>query len=66
MDANDPASLSVVEAARRIAEGTLSPTALIEACLERISARDETVRAWVAVDVTTRPRVRRPRQYRSC
>jgi aspartyl-tRNA(Asn)/glutamyl-tRNA(Gln) amidotransferase subunit A len=52
MDANDPASLSVVEAARRIAEGTLSPTALLEACLERISARDETVRAWVAVDET--------------
>src|SRR5512143_2344732 len=52
MDANDPASLSVVAAARRIAEGTLSPTALLEACLERISARDETVRAWVAVDET--------------
>ena len=52
MDANDPASLSVVEAAHRIVEGTLSPTALLEACLERISARDETVRAWVAVDET--------------
>ena len=47
MDANDPASLSVVEAARRIADGTLSPTALLEACLQRIAARDEAVRAWV-------------------
>ena len=50
MDANDPASLSAVEAARRITDGTLSPTALLEACLQRIAARDESVRAWVSVD----------------
>jgi len=52
MDANDPASLSVVEATRRIADGTLSPTALLEACLQGIAARDESVRAWVSVDET--------------
>jgi len=52
MDANDPASLSAVEAARRIADGTLSPSALLEDCLQRIAARDDSVRAWVTVDET--------------
>jgi aspartyl-tRNA(Asn)/glutamyl-tRNA(Gln) amidotransferase subunit A len=50
MDANDPASLSVVEAARRIADGTLSPSVLLEDCLQRIATRDDSVRAWVSVD----------------
>ncbi|HTI55663.1 MAG TPA: amidase [Verrucomicrobiae bacterium] len=50
MDANDPASLSVVEAARRIADGTLSPTALLDGCLQAIAAREESVHAWVSVD----------------
>jgi aspartyl-tRNA(Asn)/glutamyl-tRNA(Gln) amidotransferase subunit A len=50
MDTTDPASLSAVEAARRIADGTLSPSALLEDCLQRIATRDDSVRAWVSVD----------------
>jgi aspartyl-tRNA(Asn)/glutamyl-tRNA(Gln) amidotransferase subunit A len=50
MDATDPASLSVVEAARRIADGALSPSVLLEDCLQRIATRDGSVRAWVSVD----------------
>jgi aspartyl-tRNA(Asn)/glutamyl-tRNA(Gln) amidotransferase subunit A len=50
MDANDPTDLSVSEAARRIEDGTLTPSALLEACLQRIAAAEAAVRAWVAVD----------------
>lgn len=50
MDVTDPTSLSAAEAARRIAAGTLSPSALLEACLKRIAAADPAVRAWVSVD----------------
>src|SRR5258707_5571627 len=50
MDANDPTDLSLSEAARRIAEGTLTPSALLEACLGRIAATDDAVHAWVSVD----------------
>ena len=50
MDANDPTDLSLSEAARRIADGTLTPSALLEACLGRISATDDAVHAWVSVD----------------
>src|SRR5467141_1620182 len=50
MDANDPTDLSLSEAARRIADGTLTPSALLEACLGRIAATDDTVHAWVSVD----------------
>src|SRR3989449_229288 len=45
-------ALGVVEAAERIRRGTLSPVALVEACLERIRALDGTVQAWVHVDET--------------
>ncbi len=50
MDANDPTDLSLSEAARRIADGTLTPSALLEACLGRIAATDDAVHAWVSVD----------------
>ena len=50
MDANDPTDLSLSEAARRIADGTLTPAALLEACLGRIAATDDAVHAWVSVD----------------
>ena len=50
MDANDPTDLSVSEAARRIADGALTPSALLEACLQRIAATDAAVHAWVSVD----------------
>ncbi|MBI4636506.1 MAG: amidase [Candidatus Rokubacteria bacterium] len=43
-------TLSVCEARRRIAEGTLSPVALVEACLARIRALDERLKAWVHLD----------------
>jgi aspartyl-tRNA(Asn)/glutamyl-tRNA(Gln) amidotransferase subunit A len=43
-------SLTAVEAARLIAQGTLSPVALVEACLERIRRRDGVIKAWVHVD----------------
>jgi aspartyl-tRNA(Asn)/glutamyl-tRNA(Gln) amidotransferase subunit A len=50
MDVNDPTDLSVSEAARRIADGALTPSALLEACLQRIAATDAAVHAWVSVD----------------
>ena len=48
--AADPAALSVSDAARRIADGALTPTALLEACLQRIAATEETVHAWASLD----------------
>jgi len=50
MDANDPTDLSLSEAAGRIADGALTPSALLEACLQRIAATDDAVHAWVSVD----------------
>jgi aspartyl-tRNA(Asn)/glutamyl-tRNA(Gln) amidotransferase subunit A len=50
MSSADPTSLGAVEAARRIAEGTLSPVALVEACLARIRSLDARLHAWVHVD----------------
>jgi aspartyl-tRNA(Asn)/glutamyl-tRNA(Gln) amidotransferase subunit A len=50
MASGDLASLGAVDAARRIAEGTLSPVALVEACLARIRSLDARLRAWVHVD----------------
>src|SRR5438093_1265694 len=46
----DLAALGVGEAGERIRGGTLSPVALVEACLERIRALDGTLEAWVHVD----------------
>ena len=42
--------LGAAEAARRIAAGDLTSEALVAACLERIAAREETVRAWAHLD----------------
>jgi aspartyl-tRNA(Asn)/glutamyl-tRNA(Gln) amidotransferase subunit A len=42
--------LTVAEAAERIRRGTLSPVALVEACLSRIEDLEEKVQAWVTVD----------------
>ncbi len=42
--------LSAAEAARRIEAGDITAEALAAACLERIAARDEEVRAWVFLD----------------
>jgi Asp-tRNA(Asn)/Glu-tRNA(Gln) amidotransferase A subunit family amidase len=44
------ASLGAVEAARRIADGALSPVALAEACLARIRVLDPRLQAWAHVD----------------
>jgi Asp-tRNA(Asn)/Glu-tRNA(Gln) amidotransferase A subunit family amidase len=41
---------TAAEAAAEIRAGQLSPVALAEACLARIDALDEKVRAWVGVD----------------
>jgi len=42
--------LGAAEAARLIAAGDLSSAALVAACLERITEREETVRAWAHLD----------------
>ena len=42
--------LSASEAARRIAAGTLTSRALVEACLERIARREGDVGAWAHLD----------------
>jgi Asp-tRNA(Asn)/Glu-tRNA(Gln) amidotransferase A subunit family amidase len=42
--------LSAAEAARRIAAGKLKSEDLVQACLERINARDDTLQAWVHCD----------------
>jgi Asp-tRNA(Asn)/Glu-tRNA(Gln) amidotransferase A subunit family amidase len=44
------AALGAAEAARRIAAGELTSEALVRACLERIDAREDTVRAWAHID----------------
>src|SRR5580704_4689202 len=42
--------LSVCEAARAIAQGRLTSRRLVAACLERIDAREDEVRAWEFLD----------------
>jgi amidase len=46
-DIND---LPLSTLAARIADGALTATALVEACLTRIDAREETVKAWEHID----------------
>lgn len=42
--------LSAVEAARRVKSGALTAETLMRSCLERVAARDDTVRAWAHLD----------------
>jgi Asp-tRNA(Asn)/Glu-tRNA(Gln) amidotransferase A subunit family amidase len=42
--------LGAADAARLIADGELQSVALVAACLERLSEREETVQAWVHLD----------------
>ena len=46
----DPAALSAVDAREAIRTGTLSPVALVDACLARIRAVEPTVQAWIHLD----------------
>ena len=46
----DPHMLTASEAARRIRSGSLTPEALMEACLARIAEREGTVRAFANFD----------------
>ena len=50
MSASSPADLTATEAARRIRAGRLDAASLMEACLERIAAREPAVRAFAAFD----------------
>ncbi|WP_431284381.1 amidase [Humitalea sp. 24SJ18S-53] len=46
-----PERLGAAAARRAIAAGSLTATALLEACLERIAARNGTVAAWASIDI---------------
>ena len=50
MISESPASLTAVEAARRIAQGLLSSEELVQACLERIEQVEPMVQAWTFLD----------------
>jgi len=43
----DPAQMTIAEAAAAIGSGTLKPSGLIEACLERAGREEPVVKAWV-------------------
>ncbi len=43
-------ALTVIETARRVRSGDLSPVAVVDACLERIESLEPAVQAWVRVD----------------
>lgn len=45
----EPRELTITEAAERIKTGKLTAERLVESCLERIRAREETIHAWVEV-----------------
>ena len=49
----DPNHLTASEAARRIAAGSLTSEQLVQACLDRIAAREGEVKAWVHCDPET-------------
>ncbi len=53
----DPVRLTATEAARAIAAGRLSPSELMEACLDRAAAREPAVRAFVHLDPAQARRV---------
>ena len=46
----DPASLTATDAARAIRAGTLTPTDLLEACLDRLATREPVVQAMAFLD----------------
>ncbi|WP_299852545.1 amidase [uncultured Roseovarius sp.] len=46
----DLTTLSAVEAAQAIRDGRLSSEALVRACLDRIAATDDVIRAWAFLD----------------
>jgi aspartyl-tRNA(Asn)/glutamyl-tRNA(Gln) amidotransferase subunit A len=46
----DPSALSAAAAREAIKNGTLSPVALVDACLARIRALDPKLQAWIHVD----------------
>jgi Asp-tRNA(Asn)/Glu-tRNA(Gln) amidotransferase A subunit family amidase len=50
MAAESSAGLTAADAARRIREGQLSAEELVESCLERIRATEDSVRAWQFLD----------------
>ena len=62
MDSHDLTSLPAARAASLIAEGALSPIALLESSLARIAARDAEIRAWVRVDEAGARAVARERE----
>jgi len=62
MAPDDLSSLPAGRAATLIADRTLSPLDLLEACLARIAARDAEIRAWVRVDEAGARAVARERE----
>ncbi|MCE2979890.1 MAG: amidase [Betaproteobacteria bacterium] len=50
MTAEPANELTAVQAAREMAVGRLTSEALVSACLERIAAREDDVRAWAFID----------------
>ena len=48
-----PNRLSLLDAADQISDGTLTPEMLLEACLERINAREDDVGAWMHLNRDT-------------
>ena len=47
----EPHELTATEASAKIDAGTLTAEALVESCIERIEAREHSVRAWKYIDV---------------
>ena len=62
----DAADFTAIEAQARLARGELRCTDYVAACLSRIEARDDAVKAWVAIDPDlVRAQARRLDDYRS-
>ena len=47
---DQPNALSAMEMARQIADGATTSEAVVQACLDRIAAREDTVKAWAFLD----------------
>ena len=52
----EPRELTIREAGERMKAGKLTAERLVESCLERIQAREETIHAWVEVYEQAGPR----------